>query len=161
MYVMVYDYENIGVQGVSVFIDNKLQGETDVQGRYLLDFKKQTAHTITLQKHGYEKVETAFIFNPFLVLYFKMGNALQFLRLAEGELEKASYDEALDWIGRSLELEPRRAETFYLKAIVYFKMGKKKESLEVLDSLAAMVGNNEYVDILRELVNRPEDYHEE
>ncbi|MDR1429430.1 MAG: tetratricopeptide repeat protein [Spirochaetaceae bacterium] len=161
MYVMVYDYENIGIQGVSVYIDHKLQGETDVQGRYLLDLKKKKEHTITLQKRGYEKAETAFIFDPFLVLYFKMGNAPQFLHLAEGELENASYDGALDWIRRSLDLEPGRAEALYLKAIVYYRMGKKREALDILDNLSAAVGDNEYVGLLRELVNRPEDYHEE
>jgi tetratricopeptide (TPR) repeat protein len=150
MYVMVYDYENTGLQGVSLYIDGKEQGSTDVRGRFLLDFKEKKSHVIRVVKNGYEEMEREFVYDPLYVLYFQMGNAPQYLQLAEDQVDKGFYENALDFLERSLSLEPARIDALYLKAIIYYKMGRTADAEAILSSLKSHVRDAEYVNRLIE-----------
>jgi tetratricopeptide (TPR) repeat protein len=150
MYVMVYDYENTGIQGVALYINGKKQGETDVRGRFLLDLKEKTPYTIKVVKNGYEEQEREFLYDPLYVLYFQIGNAPQFLQLAEDEVDKGFYENALGFLERSLSLEPARIDALYLKAIIYYKMGRTADAEAILSSLKSNMRNAEYINRLTE-----------
>jgi hypothetical protein len=148
MYVMVYDYDNTGIQGVSVSINGKKQGETDVRGRFLLVLKEKKTYTIKVEKNGYEERERDFSFDPLYVLYFQIGTAPQFLQLAEDNADKGFYENALGFIDRALALEPARIDALFLKAIIYYKTGRGRDAQTILSSLKPRMRNSEYVDRL-------------
>lgn len=152
MYVMVYDYENNGLQNVLIYIDDTLIGKTDIYGRYLLALKDGSTYKIRLQKNDYEEMEQEFIYDPLYVLYFQMGNAAQLLRLAEDAMNEGEYDEALGFLDRSIKLDSVRIDAIYLKAIAYYKLGLYEKALNVLETLTPLVKNKNIIDDLKKQI---------
>jgi hypothetical protein len=135
MYAMVYDWENIPVSGVSVYIDEKKQIETDIQGRFILEFKKGGEYRIRLIKNGYEQIEETFTYDPMKVLYFKMVNAVQLVSYAEEALDEQAYPEAEALLNRALTLEQTRPDFLYLKSVVLYYQGRNDEAKVILEFL--------------------------
>jgi tetratricopeptide (TPR) repeat protein len=132
---MIYDWENTPVNGVSVFINGQKYVESDIQGRFVLEFKKNGEYAIKLEKSGYEIIENAFTYDPMNVLYFKMANASQLLTEAENALDQRLYEEAETYLERALKLEPFRPDIRYLKSILLYLQNRKDEAKEILDAL--------------------------
>jgi tetratricopeptide (TPR) repeat protein len=137
MYAMVYDWENIPVSGASVYIDGKKQIETDIQGRFVLEFRKGGEYHVRLVKNGYEQVEETFTYDPMKVLYFKMVNAAQLLSYAEEALDEQAYPEAEALLNRALTLEQARPDLLYLRSVVLYYQGRNDEAKLILESLRA------------------------
>jgi hypothetical protein len=154
MYGMVYDYENSPVSAVAVYIDGKKYIETDIQGRFVMEFAKSGEYTIKLVKSGYEEVEEVFSYDPLNVLYFKMVNANQLVSMAEGALERYAYRDAENFLDRALGLEPLRPDILYLKSIVLYFQGRNGEARLILESLREQGIVGEYVS---DLLNRVSD----
>ncbi|ULQ59037.1 tetratricopeptide repeat protein [Brucepastera parasyntrophica] len=152
MYVMVYDYENNGLQNVSVYIDDELIGKTDIHGRYLLALVRNQIYKIRLQKNEFEMVEKEFVYDPLFVLYFQIANSVQLLKLAENAMDEGGYEEAIGYLDRSIKLDPKRIDAFYLKAIALYKTGDSEGALEIIDTLASQVKNTEAIFDLAEQI---------
>lgn len=123
MYGMIYDFDNIAVNGVQVSVDDKKVGESDIQGRFILSSGKGGDHTIALHKEGYEAILQTFSFDPMNVLYFKMINTAQLVGLAESALDIGSYDSAMAYLDRAAVLGNSRADILFLQAIVFYRKG--------------------------------------
>ena len=134
MHAMIYDYDNNGVRGVSVYIDGSYMGESDVRGRFMFKLHDMKEHELVLQKDGWERVSDTIVFDTMLVLYYKMGNAAQLINLAEDALDAGTMDEALMLLDRALGLGGGD-DARYLKSVVLFKAGKYDEALETLSQI--------------------------
>ena len=134
MHAMIYDYDNNGVRGVSVYIDGSYMGESDVRGRFMFKLHDVKEHELVLQKDGWERVSDTIVFDTMLVLYYKMGNATQLINLAEDALDAGTMDEALMLLDRALGLGGGD-DARYLKSVVLFKAGKYDEALETLSQI--------------------------
>ncbi|MGI5056129.1 tetratricopeptide repeat protein [Treponema socranskii] len=134
MHAMIYDYDNNGVRGVSVYIDGSYMGESDVRGRFMFKLHDAKEHELVLQKDGWERVSDTIVFDTMLVLYYKMGNAAQLINLAEDALDAGTMDEALMLLDRALGLGGGD-DARYLKSVVLFKAGKYDEALETLSQI--------------------------
>ena len=118
MYVMVYDYHNNGVKNVSIFVDDKKIGSTDVYGRFSFPIAdSDEEHKIILSKEKYETIEDAFFYVPNEVLYYKMGESFYYFENAELNFDSEKYDEALKNIEKALEIENRK-DYEYLKSLI-------------------------------------------
>jgi tetratricopeptide (TPR) repeat protein len=147
---MVYDWENTPVSSVTVYIDNKKYIESDIQGRFVMEFKNPKDYTIKLSKKGYEDIEQVIQYDPMNVLYFKMVNVSQLVSLAENALDEKMYVEALSYLDRAIALEPSRPDAWYLKSITLYLQKKNEEAKEVLEYLMGNGINDAYItDLLR------------
>jgi tetratricopeptide (TPR) repeat protein len=135
MYAMVYDYENIPVTGALVFIDGKNYTETDINGRFIMNFNKPGNYHLRITKQGYETVEQEFKFDPMNVLYLKLINLPQLLALAENALDRNNFPEAEGFITRALSLDQSRPDALFLKGIMLFLQKKYDETIAVLKLL--------------------------
>jgi tetratricopeptide (TPR) repeat protein len=154
MYAMVYDYDNTPVSGASVCIDRKKYIETDLQGRFILEFNKGE-YAIQVAKQGYEIIEDKFTYDPMKVLYFKMINASQLLSQAENALDQYSYGEAEKLASRALALEPNRPDILYFQSVAYYRQGKMTEAIAILKGLQSREINGDFIsEFLKRLTDR-------
>jgi tetratricopeptide (TPR) repeat protein len=142
---MIYDWENTPVTAVTVYIDGKKYVESDIQGRFVLEFKEPEEHTIKLTKKGYEDIEQVIQYDPMNVLYFKMVNASQLVSLAENALDEKHYTDAVLYLDRALALEPSRPDIWYLKSITLYLQQKNKEAQEILEYLMSTGIKDAYI----------------
>lgn len=117
VYVMVYDYENNALKGVTIFEDNKEIGQTDIYGRFTFEPKNTSEINLKFQKVGYEIVYINDSLNENQVLYVKMGNGKYYAELAEELLDKKEFESALIAINKALNCEQRK-DYEYLKTII-------------------------------------------
>jgi hypothetical protein len=57
IYGMVYDHEGSAVNGAEIFIDGEKTGESDIQGRFILEMKKPGGRRAGIFREGYEPIE--------------------------------------------------------------------------------------------------------
>lgn len=152
MYVIVYDYENNGLQNVSVYIDNELMGRTDINGRYLLALKEDRDYTIRIEKNDYEGMERNFTFDPMYVMYFQIGNAAQLLHLAEDAMAEANYEQVIVLVDRILKLDNSRIDALYLKALAHYKLNQHEEAIDILEKLTPLVKNSGIIKDLKKKI---------
>lgn len=117
MYVMAYDYTSSGLMNVSVFIDGKEIGKTDIYGRLMYPCDKEKEVLIKASKQGYESVETKAAIKPGTVLYFKMGSGSYYAERAEKFLDGNNLVGALKMIEKALRIEERK-DWRYLQEII-------------------------------------------
>lgn len=153
MFVMIYDYANNGVNDVSVYKDEKEVGVSDIRGRYIIDKGIKPEFNLRFTKKGYEDVGIDVRFDPFTVLYIKMGTAAQFLHLAEEQADAYRYEQALEYIERALRIDAERCDVLYFKAVVLYKMQKFEEAKKVILELKQKQEKNEYVDRLENKIS--------
>ena len=147
MHAMIYDYDNNGVRGVSVYIDGNYMGESDVRGRFMFKLYDEKEHELVLQKDGWERISDVIVFDEVLVLYYKMGNAFQLVNRAEDTLDSGNLREALMLLDRAIDLGAG-GDALYLKSVVLFKAGKYEEALKVLSLIEKEEGNASYIQTL-------------
>lgn len=122
-YVMVYDYYDGGLMGVSVFIDEVLAGETDIYGRLMIPVKDgKDKRMVRVEKEGHETVRTETLLRPKQLLYFKMGSGVYYAECAEKFLDENKIDKARKMIDKALEIENRK-DWLFLKEVI---LGKEK-----------------------------------
>lgn len=121
MYVMVYDFENSTVMGVTIFIDGEEIGRTDIYGRltYPCDYEREVL--ISAEKEGYETVETKSAIRSGTVLYFKMGSGAYYAGAAEKCLDETDVKGALKMIENALKIEKRK-DWLFLKEVILRKV---------------------------------------
>ena len=146
VYAMVYDYENSPVSGAAISIDGKKYIESDLQGRFILEFKQKGEHTIKVEKPNYEVIEEIFTYDPMNVLYFKMINSSQLLTQAEESLDQNAYKDAEAFVGRALALEPNRQDILYLQCVILYFQNRKAEAKIILEGLQNRGINGEHIE---------------
>ena len=155
MYGMIYDGNEEGVPAVSVKVNGWLKAVSDGQGRFILkflyaDIKDKKEHRIELEKEGYEKVKEVFYYEPMSLLHIRMESGEDILKEAESLIDEKEYGKAEEFIDRAIKIEEYRDEGLYLKAVIKYKEGDKKEAAELLEKLKEK--DNEGVrDFLRKL----------
>jgi hypothetical protein len=150
MYGMVYDDENMPVQGAVVSINGRATVQTDIQGRFIIASKKRETFAITLEKAGYERVEAEFTFDPLNALHFTMVNAAQLVNRAEDAMDGRRYTDAIVLCERALVLEPRQPEALFLKALALVQVKQYDNARNVLYELENRVGPKDYIKALQE-----------
>jgi tetratricopeptide (TPR) repeat protein len=148
MYAMIYDYDNVAVSGVLVKVNGEELLKSDMQGRFILDFKEKGEYSIELTKPGYEKLNQKFEYNPMEVLYFKMITAEQLSALAEESLDRFDYEEAMKFIDRAYNLEPQRLDIVYLRALTLYLQKKYDAAKTVINKLEDDGYNGKYIKLL-------------
>lgn len=128
VYIMIYDYDNNPVMDVSVMIDDKLLGNTDIYGRFsfpveIVKNNNEKNHAIKVKKEGFESGEMSAKLQAGEVLYFKIGTGLYYAERAEELLDKNDLDKALKMINHALEIEERK-DWKYLKEIIIRRISK-------------------------------------
>lgn len=123
MYVMVYDYDSSEVMDVSIFIDGKEVGKTDIYGRlsYPCDLEKEVV--IRAEKDGYGSVETKAAIKSGIVLYFKMGSSSYYAAKAESLLDENNAIDALKMINAALQIEQRN-DWLFLRQVILRRIEK-------------------------------------
>lgn len=117
VYVMVYDYENSEVMGVSVLIDGKIVGNSDVYGRLLFSCDVEKEVFLVASKIGYETIKVKTAIKPGIVIYLKMGRGAYYAAEAEKFLDEHDFYNALKMIDKALEIEERK-DWRYLQEII-------------------------------------------
>ena len=145
IYVMIYDYENKPLNGMSIYLDNKLLGVSDINGRFIFELNDTEEHLIELKSDDYEVVKDKIVYEKLLVLYYKVGNIKQLINLAQKELDSKKYEKALSYIQRAEIIDSEREDVLYLKAVIYYKMENKKAALETLNKIKVTSENSEYI----------------
>lgn len=145
IYVMIYDYENKPVKGMAIYLDNKLLGLSDINGRFIFELKDTEEHLVELKNDEYEVIQDKIVYEKLLVLYYKVGNIKQLINLAQKELDIKKYENALSYIQRAETIDPEREDVLYLKAVIYYKMGNKQMALETLNKIKVTSENSEYI----------------
>ena len=156
MYVMVYDYENNGVRDVKVFVNGDYEGSTNLQGRFMLPYKRsyKSGFDISLKKDGYEEIIQSVYFDPVQALYFKIGNAEQYLAIGKSFIDNGDCASALEYLDRSLSLDPSWNDTMFLKAVALNRLHRYGEALGVLGGIPLNSVNRECVeDFMKENMN--------
>lgn len=137
MHIMVYDYDNNMVQGMSFYIDDKKVGESDVYGRLLVDFSvshDNEIHKLRGEKTGYMAIEDNIRYTTSGVLYYKTGTSDQYISIAEEQYDSGNYKEALVNIQRAENIESAD-DILYLKGLILKGLGKKAEAVEVIKNV--------------------------
>jgi tetratricopeptide (TPR) repeat protein len=150
MYGMVYDDENMPVQGAVVSINGRVTAQTDIQGRFIINSKKRDSFLIELEKAGFEKVKAEFIFDPLDALHFTLVNAQQLLSRSEEAMDGRRYEQAIVLCDRALALEPRQPEALFLKALALVQTKQYASARNVLRELENRIGPKEYIKALQE-----------
>lgn len=122
-YVMVYDYENSEVMNVTLYLDDKELGKTDIYGRFTFPVDDEKVHVIKAVKEGYEKVEQEMILKPGILIYFKLGSGKYYAKEAEKLLDENKYGKALSMINNALKIEERK-DWKYMKEVIIKRMEK-------------------------------------
>ena len=154
MYAMIYDYENVAVGEVRVKVNGRELVKSDVQGRFILDFRNKGEYEIELSKKGYETLTQKFEYDPMAVLYFKMITAEQLVVLAEEELDKSCYKEAEEYLERAYKLEPLREDIMYLRSISLVLQEKYIEAKKALSELKEKGYRSKYIELLEEKIEK-------
>jgi hypothetical protein len=153
MYAMIYDFENTPVSGADVFIDNKKYTESDINGRFIMEFVKPGHYTIRVTKTGYESMEQEFKYDPMNVIYLKMINAPQLLDRAENAMDRHDYLEAEAMIDRALTIEQYRPDALFLKSISLYLRREYEAARAVLEILSNRGYNDASIRKLESLLN--------
>ena len=123
MYVMVYDYENSEIMDVTIYLDDKEIGQTDVYGRLTFFCDKEQEVLIRAEKKGYGTVETKTAIKPGFVVYVKMGTGSYYAEKAEQFLDENDLQNAKKMISNALQIEERKDWEFLKEVII----GKSKK----------------------------------
>ena len=123
MYVMVYDYENSEIMDVTIYLDDKEIGQTDVYGRLTFFCDKEQEVLIRAEKKGYGTVETKTAIKPGFVVYVKMGTGSYYAEKAEQFLDENDLQNAKKMISNALQIEERKDWEF-LKEVILGKSEK-------------------------------------
>ena len=121
VYVMVYDWDNSEVMDVSVFIDDKKIGKTDIYGRLSFPCGKEKECVLRAEKDGYEKVEMKTAVRAGQLIYFKMGSGAYYAEKAEKLLDENDAEKAEKLIEKALEIEDRK-DWQYLKKVIALRI---------------------------------------
>ncbi|UTC66269.1 MULTISPECIES: hypothetical protein [unclassified Treponema] len=140
MYGMIYDENEEGVSGVSVKVNGRLKAVSDGQGRFILkflyaDIQDKKEQKIEFEKEGYEKLEEVFYYEPMSLLHIKMESGEEIIKKAETALDEKDYLRAEELLERSINIEDLRDGSLFLKAVIRYKEGKKKEAGELLEKI--------------------------
>lgn len=148
IYVMVYDYNNAGIKDVTISVDDKVVGKSDVYGRFVYSCNESSKKScsITLSKEGYESVSEDVKISADLVLYYKLYDAEAYGIQAEKYCDEKNYDLALSSIDKALNIS-NRDDFNLLKAVILKKMGNEKELKKQLNSIS----RSDIVDLLNEM----------
>lgn len=118
IYVMVYDYDSSEIMNVSIFIDGKEAGKTNIYGRLIYPCDVEKEAVIRSEKNGYESVEIKAAVKPGMVLYFKMGSGSYYAERAEKLLDENNAQDALKMIDVALKIEERKDWLFLKETIL-------------------------------------------
>ncbi len=155
MYGMVYDYDNKPVENAQIFINDELITSTDIQGRFILNYKRddQNEFLLRIEKNLYEIVESKFTFDPLNVLYIRLINSQQLLLLAEEKMTNLNYFEAENLLQRALKLSSDRDDIKYLLCIALLKQEKTDIAFEYLKKIKTNSIPKTYIDSLERKIN--------
>lgn len=118
VYIMVYDFENNVLKDVQVNLDGEKKGFSDVYGRFALSIAEDDKkHTVELSKENYETISFETKLDKNQVLYFKIGNADYYAKMAENSLDAVLYAEAKKYIEIAVSINPRK-DYLYLKEVI-------------------------------------------
>jgi tetratricopeptide (TPR) repeat protein len=133
------------VHNVSIAINDKQQGASDIRGHFAIALKQGKTYTIRLSKEGYETIENKITFDgPSSLFYVNMVSEKQLLDDAFKALRQKKWAEAKKLLERAQAINPSIGSS-YLMAIYYFRTGQKEQSLNLLQSLLEESSENEYV----------------
>lgn len=152
VYVMIYDFENKPVKGTSFFLDGKLLGNSDINGRFIFELNDTEKHTILLKHDEYEPIEDTVVYEKFLVLYYKVGNVTQLLNLAEKELDLKKYEKAMEFINRAEKIDSTREDVLYLKAVIYYKSKDYESAKKEINKITITKENQKYISELKKRI---------
>jgi len=137
---MVYNSNSIPCVGAVLRVDDKKEAYTaDINGRFVIPNLKRGEHLIHVSKdnHEPELVELDFS-DRRQVLYVRLTSNESLLNWAEEALDELRWDEAKDFIMRSLAVEPENAHALTLLGALYYRTGRFEDSLEQWQTLIEM-----------------------
>lgn len=117
LYIMVYDFNNSELMNVSIYIDGKEIGKTDIYGRLMYPCENEKEVFIRAEKQSYETIEENTAVKPGIVIYIKMGNGSYYAQQAEKLLDENNLSSSLEVIDKALEINDRKDWRF-LKSVI-------------------------------------------
>ncbi len=156
MYGMVYDGNDVCVEDVKVYVDEKLLAVSDMRGRFILKFYSakitdEKRYKIRLEKKGYESVESEIFYDPMSLLYLRMHSAQELVVKIEEDIEQKNYMQAEKIADKVCKIKGYELDGIFLKAIIKFKQNDKQGAKALLESVKDK--NNIYVNKFLEKLN--------
>ena len=56
VFIMLYDFDNAPLKDVVIKVDDKVIGQSDVNGRFVFDVYDLERHSVVISKEGYETI---------------------------------------------------------------------------------------------------------
>lgn len=148
VFIMLYDFDNAPLKDVVIKVDDKVIGQSDVNGRFVFDVYDLERHSVVISKEGYETIVDNFVYQNSLVLYYRLGNSAQYLKIAEEHLDNENFEQSLISVNKSLSISSNKEDALYLKAIILNKLDKKEESNLILKKIEKTKKNIKFIEKL-------------
>lgn len=149
LFGMIYDADNEPVAGARVTVNGERAFTSGVMGRVVIPELPRGIHSISVSKPGFETVETEVEFlTRTHVLYVRMVSFDHLLAQAEGDLAGGRFDLVEAHLSRATRLDRSDPRGRYLRALIAYRRGRGRESVEILRQLIGDGHGGAYVFLL-------------
>ena len=136
LFGMIYDMQNVPVQGVILRIDGDIVAQSDIEGRFLLPSVIKGNHVLSAEKDQYEPITYSFDFlNRTQVLHLSMTSDRNLIQEIENALSKNDTRRAQEKLERLLAIKPGDPEVLFLEAIINYKNGEIDKAKAIISRL--------------------------
>lgn len=119
---MVYSADSRPVRGARIRIDDGIEAQSDINGRFVTEPISPGMHSFVIHKEGFEPQTLAIEFSDRLqVLYVRLISLDYLLREAETRIDQEELDTAAALLDRAERIAPRDPALLMLKQVVAVK----------------------------------------
>ena len=141
LFGMLYDYQGQPCSAAIIIIDNEIEVQTDINGRFVIQNLSNGRHTLYMVKEGYERLSVDFTFaDRNQVLYLNAVSFEQLLEQIEQALEEKNYSQAQSHLQRADSIKRNHPISMYLKAIYFVGL---EQYPQAISTLMQLLNNNQ------------------
>ena len=155
---MVYDFSNRPVAHADVSMGRWYRSSTDINGRFTIPKVPLGAHTITVNKKGFEKhSDEVNIREKGQIIYIRLPSQNQLLNLADDALTANNFILAEELLERAYQIDENNVEMLFYYASVRFRLSDYGLAIKFLERAKNLGSRDVYIDKfltqLKELYN--------
>ena len=128
---MVYGADNRPVRGARILLDNTVEAQTDINGRFVTAPIPSGRHDFLITKEGHEPQMISVEFTDRLqVLYVRLISLDYLLERAEAQIDQENLDQAETLLERAARIQPDDPALVMLKLVVAVKQDDRESMAE-------------------------------